>query len=148
MERRISNVVNLTILVSVLNLLGSLAEARVVRIQITPPPEVVAGGISFGESGPYEKLRGMVFFEVNPNDPHNAVVFDLDKAPRNAKGMVEFSADMFILRPMDPNKRNGRLFFEPPNRGRLNALRAINDTPPAATPNIPRTTATFANGFH
>src|SRR6266851_4192982 len=90
-------------LISVLTLGGSLAEARVTRIEIASRV-VVADGISFGDTGPYEKLRGTVYFEVEPNEPRNAVVFDLDKAPRNARGMVEFSADFFILKPLDVKK--------------------------------------------
>jgi pimeloyl-ACP methyl ester carboxylesterase len=80
------------------SLLGSGADARVTRLQTTLR-EVVADGMAFGAAGPYEKLR----VEVNPDDPHNAMVFDLDKAPRNENGMVEFSADIFMLKPVDPS---------------------------------------------
>jgi len=48
-----------------------------------------------------------VYYEVDPKDRHNRAVFDLDKAPRNARGMVEFSADTVILRPVDPSKATG-----------------------------------------
>ncbi|MGH9935142.1 MAG: hypothetical protein ACREAM_02795, partial [Blastocatellia bacterium] len=77
--------------------LASAAEGRVARFQITSR-EVIAGGAAFGSTGAYEKLRGTVVFEVDPADSHNAVVFDIDKAPRNSRGRVEFSADMFILK--------------------------------------------------
>src|SRR5262249_51132947 len=97
-----------------LGALNTAAQARVTRIEITTR-EVVADGMSFGDTGPYEKLRGTVFFEVDPNDPRDAVVFDLDKAPRNQRGLVECSADFFILKPVDLEKGNGGLFFEPPN---------------------------------
>src|SRR3989475_2607987 len=88
-----------------LNLVSNLAEARVTRMVVTSR-EVVANGMSFGSTGPYEKLRGTVFFEVDPAEPHNAVVFDLDKAPRNDHGVVEFSADFFILKPVDLGRGN------------------------------------------
>src|SRR6516164_5614971 len=109
MRRKVSDLATATILVSALSLLGSVAEARVTGIEITSR-EVVADGMSFGDTGPYEKLRGSVFFEVDPNNPRNAVVFDLDKAPRNKEGLVEFSADFFILKPVDLKKGNGGLF--------------------------------------
>ena len=47
----------------------------------------------------------------------NKVIVDLDKAPRNARGMVEYEVDIFILRPADPAKGNGILFYEVLNRG-------------------------------
>jgi len=72
------------------------AEARVTRIVVTSQ-QSLAGGASFGSTGPYEKLKGTVYFEADPRNPHGGVVFDLDKAPRNGAGMVEFSADFVIL---------------------------------------------------
>lgn len=63
----------------------------------------------------YEKISGRVFYAVDPKNPHNAVIVDLDKAPRNAAGEVEFSADLVIVRPKQG--RNGTLFFEVGNRG-------------------------------
>ena len=56
-------------------------EARLTRLEILER-EVVADGQAFGAAGPYERLTGTAYFEVDPRDPHNAVVFDLDKAPR------------------------------------------------------------------
>ena len=57
--------------------------------------------------GAYEKLVGKVYFTVDPNNPHNKIIANLDKAPKNGQGKVEFSADLFILRPKDPAKGNG-----------------------------------------
>ena len=54
------------------------------------PPH--AGSKAFGEHGPFERLEGTVYMEVNPADPLNAVIINFDKAPRNATGHVEFSA--------------------------------------------------------
>jgi alpha/beta hydrolase family protein len=127
-------------------LLSGWAEARVIRLEITSR-ETFAGGMSFGHTGPYEKLRGTAFFEVDPNDPRNAQVFDLDKAPRNSRGMVEFSADMFILKPLNMKKGNKGLFFEVNNRGNKITLAQLNDTPPTANGNNPTTAADAGNGF-
>ncbi len=129
-----------------MSLQGSRAEARVARLETTLR-EVVGDGMSFGDTGPYEKLRGTAFFEVDPDDPHNAAVFDLDKAPRNKQGMVEFSADFFILRPVDLTKGNSGLFFETPNRGRKISFRRMHDTVPSANLDNPTSATDFGNGF-
>src|SRR6516164_5770041 len=96
-------------LIALTPVIGSRAEARVTRIVVVSR-EVVADGISFGATGPYEKLRGTVFFEVDPQDGRNAVVFDLDKASRNENGLVEFSADIMIIKPVELTLGNQGLF--------------------------------------
>src|SRR5260370_30854089 len=63
----------------------------------------------------FEKLVGKVYFAVDPKNPHNAIIADLDKAPRNAAGEVEFSADLYVVRPK--TNRNDTLFVEISNRG-------------------------------
>ena len=129
-----------------LSLLVPLAEARVARIEITSS-ELLADGMPFGKTGPYEKLRGTVFFEVDPADLRNAVVFDLDKAPTNTAGNVEFSADMFILKPVNMQKGNHGLFFEVNNRGNKISATLMNDTPPGTNNNNPTTAGDVGNGF-
>ena len=44
------------------------AEARVTRLELTSR-DVVADGMSLGDTGPYEKLPGTVYFEVDPTIP-------------------------------------------------------------------------------
>ncbi len=122
------------------------ASARVTRVDIASRT-VVAGGAAFGDAGPYEKLVGTVYFEIDPDNPRNRSVFDLDKAPRNARGMVEFSADTVILRPVDSSGDSGTLFFEVNNRGNKISLTMLNDTPPTANGNDPTTASDFGNGF-
>ena len=92
------------------------ADARVVRIVVerTAP---YAGGRTFGDAGAFERLEGTVYMEVDPDDPLNAVVVNLDRAPRNAKGLVEFSAPFFILKPIDLSRGNGKLLYGINNRG-------------------------------
>jgi hypothetical protein len=82
---------------------------------------VVTTRADVGTSG-YEKISGIVYFEIDPADPHNRVVVDLDKAPRNAAGLVEFSADMYVLRPKDDRRANGAALVEVSNRGNRGAL--------------------------
>jgi uncharacterized protein (TIGR03437 family) len=123
-----------------------VAEARVTRIQITSR-EPFANGTEYGTAGAYEKIRGTAFFEVDPADNRNKVVFDLENTPRNARGMVEFSADMYILKPVDMSKSNGALFVDVPNRGNKTVLGFFNDAPPAANANNPTTALDAGNGF-
>ena len=74
-------------------------------------------GRVFGTVGPYEKISGRLFGELDPNDPRNSVIVDLDKAPRNASGRVEYEAEFVVLRPADASKANGTLLHTVPNRG-------------------------------
>lgn len=135
------------VLLLALCLLGTApVQARLTRLQIDQR-EIVADGMAFGAAGAYERLTGTAFFEVDPADPHNAVVFDLDKAPRNARGLVEFSADMVILRPADPAKASRALFFEVNNRGRKITFGRMQDTASDANMNAPISPRDFGNWF-
>ena len=97
-------------------LLAQPADARVVRIVVerTTP---YAGGKAFGDAGPFERLDGTVHMEVDPHDPRNAVIVNLDRAPRNARGLVEFSAPFFIIKPVDLARGNRKLLYGVNNRG-------------------------------
>ena len=97
-------------------LAAPLAEARVVRFVIEQQ-RAFAGGMEFGDVGPYERLDGTVHMEVDPDDPLNAVIVNLDKAPRNARGLVEFSTTFFILKPVAMERGNGKIFYGINNRG-------------------------------
>src|ERR1041384_4169836 len=101
------------------------AGAEVTRVSIASRV-VVANGHWFGAAGPYEKLTGTVFFELDPADPHNKAITDIDLAPRNARGRVEFSADLFILAPQDPARASGSVLFEISNRGGKGSLTTFN----------------------
>ena len=91
-------------------------QARVVRVEITSRADI-QDGKPFGAAGAYEKITGRVFFAVDPANLHNRQIVDLDKAPRNAQGEVEFSADLYLLKPKDMAKGNQAVLFEVSNRG-------------------------------
>src|SRR5687768_13134558 len=93
-----------------------VAQASVTRLQIDRR-ETVLNGRPFGAAGPYEKLSGKVHFALDPALPQNALIVDLNLAPKNANGLVEFSADFYLLKPLDPARGNGRIFYEAGNRG-------------------------------
>ena len=118
------------------------AEAGVTRLQIDRR-ETVLNGKPFGAAGPYEKLIGTVHFALDPALPQNLGIVDLTLAPRNAQGLVEFSADFYLLKPVDPSRGNGRLFYEAGNRGTKRILSAYQD---AANSTDPTTAAEFGNG--
>jgi hypothetical protein len=79
--------------------------------------ESYAGDHSWGDTGPYERLTGTAYFEVDPADCRNAIIFNLDRAPRNAAGNVAFDAPIVIVKPVDMAKSNGKLFYDVNNRG-------------------------------
>src|ERR1043166_5662947 len=107
-------------------ILGSLAaQARVVRVEITSRADL-QDGKPFGNAGPYEKIVGRVYFAVDPANLHNRQIVDLDKAPRNAHGEVEFSADLYLLKPKDIIKGNQAVLFEVSNRGGRGILSLVN----------------------
>ena len=92
------------------------SQARVVRVEIASRTDI-DNGKPFGAAGAYEKITGRVYFAVDPANPHNRQIVDLDKAPRNAQGEVEFSADLYLLKPKDMAKGNQAVLFEVSNRG-------------------------------
>src|SRR5438874_5265291 len=97
------------------------------RVQLQVDCKELAEGASFREVGAYERLVGKAEFAVDPNDPRLAYIVDLDLAPRNADGLVEWQADLDILKPVDPSRGNRRLFCEASNRGGRAVLRMFND---------------------
>ena len=101
------------------------AQAELVRFEITERV-AFAGGHSFGAVGPYEKLVGRAYFALDPTLRQNEAVVDLELAPRNAAGRVEFWADLCILAPADPTKGNGALLYDVNNRGNKLALGMFN----------------------
>src|ERR1051325_9809088 len=88
-----------------------------VRLELTHC-EPFAGGVSFGETGPYERLLGKAHFAIDPHEPGLPFVCDLDLAPCNPDGLVEFSATLDIVKPVDLSKGNRRALYEFSNRGR------------------------------
>lgn len=116
--------------------------AELVRFEITQRI-AVADGASFGDVGPYERIVGRVYYELNPALPQNAMIVDLSLAPRNARGRVEFWADLDVLTPQSPAHANGAILYDVNNRGNKVALRMFND----GGGNNPSTVTDFGNGF-
>ena len=104
----------------------------------------VLGGQSFGAAGPYEKLAGVIDFALDPRNPANARIVDLERAPRGADGLVEASAPFMLLRPKDPSRGRGVALVDVSNRGGKAALGLFNRGSFAADPTAP---ADFGDGL-
>lgn len=98
-------------------LMAPPAEARITRIEITATESPTFGGFSWPKVGQYEKIVGKAYGEVNPHDRQNRVIVDIELAPRNARGNVEYVFNFYILKPIDLKKGAGKMMYEPPNRG-------------------------------
>ncbi len=103
-----------------------------------------ADGFAFGDAGAYERLDGQSKFAVDPDATPQLDVVDLKRAPRNAEGLVEFAADISIIKPVEMSNANGRLFFDYGNRGNMRAIQFFNDAPAS---NDPITSAHAGNGY-
>lgn len=95
--------------------MGVETQARIVRIDITSTEKPAFGGFEFPGVGPYEKLQGKAYGEIDPNDPLNAVIVDIANAPHNSAGRVEYWMEIYILKPITGG--NGKVLYEINNRG-------------------------------
>ena len=118
---------------AILALIASAADAGVARLRIERR-ELILDGRAFGAAGPYEKLVGKVDFGLDPALPRNGDIVDLKLAPRNARREVEASADFYMLKPVDPRRGNGRLFYEVGNRGGKSMLKTFQKAAGSADP--------------
>jgi Alpha/beta hydrolase domain len=103
-----------------------------------------ADGESFGTAGAYERIVGRAHFAVDPASKPQASVVDIDKAARDARGLVHCTADFLLLKPLDMKSGNRRLLFDWANRGNKRCLQFFNDAPGS---NDPRSLAHAGNGF-
>ena len=87
-----------------------------VRVEVQERSDVLEGR-AFGAAGAYERIVGKAYFAVDPK--LNPQVRDLELAPRNEQGMVEFQADLYVLKPRDPARGNGAVLYEVSNRGQI-----------------------------
>lgn len=103
-----------------------------------------ASKASFGQTGPYEALKGRAHFAIDPNATPQKSITDLEFASSSQNSRVRFAADIFILKPIDLCQANSRLFFDWGNRGNKRALQFFNDAPAS---NDPATLDDAGNGF-
>jgi len=125
----------------------STAYARVTKIVIDKVESPTFEGQEFGPVGKYEKLMGRVFGEVDPNTPENIEIVNLDKAPKTANGHVLYSTDLYILKPIDLSRGNGKILYGVLNRGNKLDLVLLNNAPYGEHTNNPTSLADIGNGF-
>jgi hypothetical protein len=126
----------LFLLATALALPASPAFGEVVAVNVAVREDVL-GGKPFGEVGAYEKLAGTIDFAFDPGNPANRRVVDIERAPRNAAGLVEARADFMVLRPSDPARGRKVVFVEVSNRGGKAALAYFNRGAFALDPTTP-----------
>lgn len=113
------------ILILVIVPVANPTNGAVTRIEIKTR-EPYLEGRAFEGVGSYERLRGKAFFAVDPKHAANQTVIDLELAPRNNAGLVEFSTDVELLAPKDLSKANGAMLYDVNNRGNKLALGMFN----------------------
>lgn len=129
-------------LFALLFVLPTVAQAKITKIVIEKR-EPFAAGHEFPITGAYERLVGKAYGEVDPKDPLNKVIVNLDKAPRNPNGKVEYGVEFYLLKPMDMRRGNGTIFYEVLNRGN----KGMRFNTGAARSNDPTTLDHAGDGF-
>jgi hypothetical protein len=127
-------------------LLPSVAQARLTKFVVTVKESPTFGGFSWPGVGQYEKLAGKAFGELDPDNPRNAVIVDIENAPRNASGNVEYAFDFYILKPIHLENGAHKVMYEPPNRGNK-TFGNLNRAPGGNDPGSVTDPATLANEF-
>jgi len=97
-----------------------ITEARVTRLEIEKVERVESsppGAPGTMQPPPYERLSGKFYGELDPADPKNALITDIELAPRNARGKVEYVGTFSLMRPVDLSKASGVLMYSVVNRG-------------------------------
>ena len=121
------------------------AQARIIEVNVQSI-RAFAPGSTFGDTGAYERLTGTAKGELDPRDARNRVIVNLNKAPRNARGMVEYEMDFDMLRPVEAGKGNRKILFDVTNRGRKFLPLWLMDAAPAGA-NNPLTVQDAGNGL-
>jgi hypothetical protein len=128
-------------------LASSLAGARIVEINVQSV-RPFADGATFGDAGKYERVTGTAKGELDPGDARNKVIKNIERAPKNARGMVEYEVDFDLLRPADASKGNRKILFDVTNRGRKFVLYWLMDGNAAlASANNPLAAADAGNAL-
>ena len=75
------------------------SDGRVTQISIASNTSPAFNGQSFGTVGQYEQIKGIAKGEIDPADRRNAVITDINLAPRNARAMIEYTTTFTLLKP-------------------------------------------------
>ncbi|QEW19997.1 hypothetical protein LA6_002189 [Marinibacterium anthonyi] len=117
-----------TALISGFFALPQLAAAEVTNFEVTGTAPAFDGAVF--ATGGYELVNAIAEITLNPKDPKNAVVTDIDLMPVDESGNVTFTAPVQMIRPADASRGSGKLLYDVVNRGRIAAMMFLNDSPP------------------
>ena len=95
-----------------LALAGVTAHARIVRIDVTSDIQGEAAGVP----ATYHVIQGLAYGEIDPNDARDRIIQDIDLAPRNSDGNVEYIASFTLYAPIHPSAK-AALIYAVVNRG-------------------------------
>ncbi len=116
LRRMLSGILFTTVAISAFTVPMNAKVKKIVVDKTKSDPHAFDGK-AFGAAGPYEKIVGQAYGELDPKDRRNAIIQDIQLAPRNARGMVEYNATFTIYKPLDMSKSNGILIYNVVNRG-------------------------------
>src|SRR3954466_12521293 len=119
------------VLIAGVTALSGPSAAKILKFEISRVESPAFEGRTFGAVGTYDRIVARATIAVSPDDPHNQIIVDLDRAPRNAQGLVEAVTDVEILRPTVMANGNRRLFYEALNRGNKLGVALFNDQAPS-----------------
>lgn len=108
--------------------LAAPALAGIVRLEVLSRAPLFDGR-AFGAVGAYEEIRGIAHGEIDPSDGRNALITDIQFAPRNARGRVEYRTTFTVRKPVDMTRASGVLFYEIVNRGNHGRLFQVGGDP-------------------
>lgn len=109
-------VISLALVMVCIMFIPAVVTAKVVKVEITSR-KVVSNAVDHSRSGPYEVIKGIIYLEVDPDNPANQLIVDLKLAERNSRGNVEFSTDFELHKPVNAERGNHRLIYFVNNRG-------------------------------
>jgi hypothetical protein len=133
------------ILIAAILIFASPSAAKVVKFEILKVESPAFEGRTFGAVGTYDRILARATIAVTPDDVHNKIIVDIERAPRNAQGQVEAVTDVEILRPTVATSGNRTLFYEVLNRGSKLGFALFNDVPAVTNDLVKATDA--GNGF-
>src|SRR5256885_4589785 len=139
---------SLAFVLSAAGVAAAPAAAAITSIEIQRT-ESFAEGATFGATGAYVKVVGVARGELDPAAPANRGIVNLDRAPRNERGRIDYDVDFYVLRPADPNRGNRKILYEVTNRGRKLLFSWLHDASEASALalNDPSRPQDAGNGF-
>ena len=115
MKTRFGQALCTAVVIALLITADAFAQITEIDLQVVESPAL--DGQSFGRVGQYERLRGVAYGEVDPNDPRHRGIVNLENASHNGSGRVEYSTTVEVYRPIDMTRWNRAIYHTVPDRG-------------------------------